>query len=334
MTSLLPDQIAQAWPAQRWQDLHVLVAVSGGADSVALLLGLWELKRQAVGRGRLYVGHFNHGLRSEESDADARWVGELAERLGVEVLSGQHEGQSAERLDSEQAARQARYRFLLESAEHTGARYVATGHTADDQAETILHRVLRGASIKGLGGIPFARSLSPAVQVVRPLLGVSRAEVEQFLSQRDQGYRTDSSNAVSDFTRNLIRNQVLPSLRETFGEHVDQSLRRLGAQAAEAHAVIEALAREVAGHSIQRPIAAGTLIIDPAQFGAAPRLVVREAMKMAWETAGWPLQSMGAAEWERLYALTQDPAACSFDLPGGISAAWESGVVTLRRADA
>ncbi|MCA9239535.1 MAG: tRNA lysidine(34) synthetase TilS [Planctomycetales bacterium] len=331
MSLPLPERIAHAWPPGLWKDLHVLVAVSGGADSVALLLGLIELKRQSGGRGRLYVGHFDHRLRAE-SGADAQWVMELGKSLGIEVIAGRHDSEGAGRLASEQSARQARYEFLLATAQQLGARYVPTGHTADDQTETVLHRALRGASIQGLGGIPFTRALSEAVQVVRPLLKVTRAEVERFLSERGQSFRTDATNHASDFTRNALRNEVLPLLRERFGEHVDQSLRRLAWQAAEAHAVIESLAQEIVNNAVQRDDSADTLLIDPNRFGDSRPIVLREAFKSAWNHAGWPLGAMGAEEWQRLLDFTRDPEAAAFDLPGGVSVGWEHAVVVLRRA--
>lgn len=322
--------ILEAWPPGLWRGVHVVVAVSGGADSVALLRALGVAKRQAGGPGRLFVAHFNHGLRGEESAADARWVARLAEQLGIEAILGQASGQD---LSAEEDARAARYRFLLHAAERIGARFVATGHTADDQAETILHRVLRGASLQGVAGIPFSRPLSKLSQVVRPLLSVSRAEVMEYLQVLNQDYRTDSTNKESIYTRNRLRLGLLPLLREQFGDCVDDSLRRLGQHAAEAHAVIRSLAEEIQERSIVRSVAGDCLTITPKQLTGHAPLVVREACKLAWREANWPEQAMGAQEWARLYDfLTQEGQPPAINLPGGVETRRQGDRIVLRRA--
>ena len=136
----LPALLANAWPAEAWGDVTVLVGVSGGADSVALLRALEALKRTAAGAGRLIVAHFHHGLRGAEADADAAFVAALSQRLGLECVVGRASGSSP---SDEASARKARYRFLKRTAHARGARFVAVAPTADDQAETILHRIAR-----------------------------------------------------------------------------------------------------------------------------------------------------------------------------------------------
>lgn len=344
MSKTLELALCQAWPVDRWRDLHVLVAVSGGADSVALLCALAALKQQAGGKGRLFVAHFNHQLRGAQSDADAEWVAQLTKELGIEATIGCPAGDLASDLNSEQRARDARYAFLVETAEQLGARFVATGHTAGDQTETILHRIFRGASIQGLAGIPFTRPLCRAVDVVRPLLQVTREQIIESLTQLGQDYRTDATNAQSQFTRNRLRLSVLPALREEFGPNVDRSLRRLGSQAAEAYEVIESLALALLQQAIQPegPSAgpfdgafaetAGGLRIDCKQLTGHPPLIVREACKLAWRSAGWPEQSMGSAEWGKLYAflLSTSPETV-ITLPGGVEVRRKEGVALLRR---
>src|SRR5436189_3233901 len=117
-----------------------------------------------------------------------------------------------ERANLEAVGRRVRYDFLASVARETGAAWVATGHTADDQAETVLHRLLRGTGLKGLAGIPARRALAPGVDVVRPLLKVRRAEVLAFLQETGQRFRQDTSNVDPRFTRNRIRHELLPSL--------------------------------------------------------------------------------------------------------------------------
>jgi tRNA(Ile)-lysidine synthase len=151
------QKLACSWPPEQWREVTVLLAVSGGLDSVALLRGMLSI--QPPGPGRLVVAHFNHRLRSQDSDADQAFVQELCHTLDVAC----EHGQPADLLCStgasglEAAAREARYTFLRNTAERLGARYVATAHTADDQIETNVQRILRGTGIAGLSGIPHTR---------------------------------------------------------------------------------------------------------------------------------------------------------------------------------
>src|SRR5690606_1554508 len=146
-----------------------------------------------------YVAHFNHRLRGEAADADQQWVAQLAQRLGIEFLN--ERAPTADPLRSEEAARRARYEFLTQAAGGTGARYVAMGHTADDQIETVLLRIFRGTGLAGLVGIPAIRPLGQVATIVRPMLAIHRHEVEQALQSLGQEYRTDASNAESSFAR-------------------------------------------------------------------------------------------------------------------------------------
>src|SRR6476646_5281935 len=156
-------QLALAWPCDQWQDAHVLLAVSGGADSVALLRAVLSLKDTCGGRGAVHVAHLNHALRGDAAAADQAWLDKLCRRLGVSLVVGRSDVRSraAEQGDGlEAAAREARYEFLSSTAEQLGARFVATAHTADDQAETVLQRIVRGTGLAGLAGIPSSRRLS------------------------------------------------------------------------------------------------------------------------------------------------------------------------------
>jgi len=186
---------------------RVLAAVSGGADSVCLLL---LLKSVAEERGLiLSAGHYNHCLRDEESDGDEAFVKDLCERLGVPFFSGRGDVRAeAERTGEsiEEAARRLRYAFLREAA--AGGK-IATAHTASDNTETILLNLTRGAGTRGLAGIPPVRG-----DIIRPMLSLTRPEVEAYLREKGQPCREDSTNASDDYTRNRLRHRVLPVLRE------------------------------------------------------------------------------------------------------------------------
>jgi len=199
------------------------VAVSGGADSVCLLHVLAELApRWAL---RLVVLHLNHGLRGEESDQDEVFVRQLAASLGFNCLARRVDVGALRRLTGdnlEQAARAARREFFLECMRQAGLARVALGHTRSDQAETVLLRLMRGSGTEGLAGIlPVTRE-----GFIRPLLGVERAEVEQYLRRRNIAWREDSTNRDLTLARNRIRLQVLPALLRDFNPALVGALAR------------------------------------------------------------------------------------------------------------
>jgi len=205
----------------------VLVAVSGGLDSIALVHALLEIAGE--NDLKLSIGHVNHGLRGEESEADQASVMELANRLGVPAFGRRVEpgrlrvGRSSrERPTLQEAARTLRYRALREMAVEAGCEHIATAHNADDQAETVLLRVFRGSGPDGLGGIP-ERSADGVV--VRPLLRVSRAQIEAFASERGFSWREDRSNRSVAYARNRLRLRWLPGLA---GDFNDQLLMAVG----------------------------------------------------------------------------------------------------------
>jgi tRNA(Ile)-lysidine synthase len=310
-----------------------LLAVSGGADSVALLRACAAIKARTKGRGQLMVAHFHHGLRGIAADEDQHWVEQLTSQLGIRCLTGQsEEGYLRAGQDGlEAAARKARYQFLTQIAEQLGARFVATGHTADDQVETILHHILRGSGLAGLAGIPKQRLLSPSVSLVRPLLGISRAVVLTYLSDLRQDYRVDATNEDQKFTRNRLRHDLLPAMR-TIRPEVDAALLRLAAQAADAQTWIAAEARRVAEQCVTRE-SKDHYLVDVRRLSHTSPLLIREVFKSIWEQADWPRQQMGFSEWQMLaeLALRQTDLAV-LQLPGNIQAECKHSSILLARA--
>jgi tRNA(Ile)-lysidine synthase len=210
-------------------DANVVIAVSGGADSTALLLAIQELR----GAGKLaiapIVAHLDHGLR-ETSRKDARWVSQLAKRLNVQVVSGRTKvaEQAEENSDNlEQAARKARYEFLERTAKRYKSKFVLTGHTMDDQAETVLLRLMRGSSGLGLSGMQTTRSISKGseVRLVRPLLWARRTETEDYCHQCGIEYLQDEMNQDERFARVKVRKQLLP-LMQSFNNRIVEAISR------------------------------------------------------------------------------------------------------------
>jgi len=332
-------RLSTAWPVERWRDVHVLVAVSGGADSIGLLRGLLALKGRAGGDGRLFAGHVNHQLRGEASGADEAWVREQCRLLDVPLSVQRSDAAmlAAVRGDGiEEAARVSRYRLLTTMAETVGARFVATAHTRDDQVETVLFRLLRGSGLRGLAGMPETRRMSPSVALVRPLLTCGRAEVRAYLETVGQLWRDDASNRDLRFARNRVRDQLLPFLRENFNAEVDAAIARFAELAGEASQMVEALAEEllekcdVFGAASQpSPRGGFRLSIEP--LVSQPELLACEALRLAWRRAGLAEQAMTNAQWRELarFARTAQPGR-SLNLPGNVRATLPSpGVLAV-----
>jgi tRNA(Ile)-lysidine synthase len=196
-------------------DEQILVAVSGGVDSVALLHALHELGC------RFTVAHFNHSLRGRESDADQKFVQQIAERLGLKIITDSadvkaHAKKSGQSI--EMAARELRHRFLAKTARAQKIKTIALAHHAGDQVELFFLRLLRGTSAEGLGGMKW-RSPSPQdkqIQLVRPLLNISRHDIERYAREHNLGWREDTSNKSRDFLRNRVRNELVPLLERDY----------------------------------------------------------------------------------------------------------------------
>jgi tRNA(Ile)-lysidine synthase len=191
---------------------RLLAAVSGGPDSVALLMALAFLRDKHGLQLRAF--HVNHGLRLEQSDADEALCDELCARLGVALGKAKLNGT----VKDEDGLRDSRYQALFEYAQTHDLTAIATGHNLNDQAETLLFRLFRGTSPTGLRGIPFVRRLrdDSSLILVRPLLQLSRAEILEFLHAQALPYQIDQSNLDNKYTRNFIRNSILPAIEERF----------------------------------------------------------------------------------------------------------------------
>ena len=215
---------------------RIAVAISGGADSVALLLTLHAANttpRDSLGVG-LSAVHINHHLRAEESNADQQFVEDLC--IGLDIPLHLHQADIPERIATtnegiEEAARNARYEFFATLLNSGHADTILTAHTLDDQAETVLMKLLRGAWTEGLSAIHPVLP-QPKGKILRPFLQTRRADIEAFLKSANQPWREDSSNTDTAFTRNRIRHELLPQLR-TFNPSIDQTLANLAELARE-----------------------------------------------------------------------------------------------------
>ncbi len=303
----------------------LLVALSGGPDSVALLDALASLRRR---RGfRLVAAHLDHGLRPG-SAADAAYCATLCQGLDVQFREGAADVRARaarERGGLEQAARRERYAFLRRVREEEGAFAIAVAHTRDDQAETLLLRLVRGAGATGLAGMrPRARD------VLRPLLAVSREEVLAHLRERGLAFREDPSNADLVHRRNRVRHELIPYLEERFNPAVRASLARtasvLADEAAhvrrEADSLLAAISREEDG----------ALLLGRVALAEAPPAVARVAIRQALARAGG-LARVGAVHVEGILRLARAkaPSGRRLPLPGGREVLFTRDEVRLER---
>ena len=220
-------------------DTTLVVAASGGPDSTALLFCLHRLSERH--RLRLHVAHLNHNFRGEEAEEDARFVRSVAEELGLpSTVDKRHPraGDLTRNSSFEQAARETRYGFLAEVAQDVGAPAVVVGHTADDLAETVLLHILRGSGVHGLRGMA---ELSPwpwpaqaqGLALFRPLLAANKTDTVTYCRELGRTFREDSGNYLDRFTRNRVRNHLLPLLAKDYNPRVRDSLVRLARTSAQ-----------------------------------------------------------------------------------------------------
>ena len=214
----------------------LVVAISGGADSVSLLDGCIRLKQRGKLPAKVFAAHLNHQLRGEESDDDENFVRRLAIERGVECLIERiavADFAKAEQQNLEATARRLRYEFLKRAAEIFEAEFVCTAHTLDDQAETLVMRLLRGTGAEGLRGIHTSARLGETTKLARPLLTTTRAEVLSHCVRYNLDFRQDSSNLSAEMTRNRVRHELIPLLQSFNRRSNEAIIRGMGLIAAD-----------------------------------------------------------------------------------------------------
>lgn len=314
------------------QDKTLVVAVSGGPDSLALLHLLARL-RASCGL-TLHVAHLDHALR-EGSAADARFVQEQARLLDLPFTCRRedvHAYRARRKLGMEQAAREVRYAFLAQVASAAGAAAVALGHTADDQAETVLHHIIRGTGLRGLQGMERLSTLPTAqgapVTLFRPLLSVTREETEGLCRSLGLTPRTDPTNVETSHTRNFIRSRVLPLLHEV-NPRVRESLLRLSRTAALETADLESRASALwPSLASQAP---GVVKLDrPALLRQDPA-VRRELFRKAYFTLTGTAEGLEERHLEAMEHTLRGPSGRRVSLPHDLtwSVGYEHAALTL-----
>jgi tRNA(Ile)-lysidine synthase len=270
---------------------------------------------------RLVAAHANHVLRGDESEADEQFVRKLCTRRQIPLVCSRLPvpRESADRVEGiEVSARRLRHAFFAQAARDSGATIVATAHTCDDQAETVLHRILRGTGPAGLAGIPASRELAPGIRLARPFLEIRRAEVLQYLNTLKQDTRQDSSNLDPSFTRNRIRHELLPYLAEHFNPQVAQALSHLAMLASGAQEAIDAQVDRLV-RRVRVPGDRSTVVLKTGSLQRLPRFLVSELVRQVWMDQGWPLREIGQFELDQVAELVlAGGAGAGLVLPGGV----------------
>jgi len=297
----------------------LVVAVSGGPDSVCLLHILVKL-REKLGL-RLHVAHLDHQLRGDESEADARYVADLARQLDIPATIERRDVrayQARHRLSPEEAAREVRYDFLSRVAQTTGTDRAAVGHTVDDHIETILMHLIRGTGTRGLRGLqPSSRWQSPesSLTIIRPLLTVSREETDSYCRQHRLKSRLDASNLSLSPLRNRIRQQLLPLL-QNYNPRVAEALLRTARIAAEDYDFLDKEVARLWGKIARER--ENTVILDKAKFLRLPAALQRHLLRAAIEKRLGNLKDIETRHIEGILSSLNKPAGKKISLPEGL----------------
>lgn len=298
----------------------VLAAVSGGADSMCLLSLLYEMGPE---KGfDVAALHYNHRLRGQESDRDEKFVEDFCKQHNIKLIKGLGDvaGEAARLgLGIEETARKMRYDFFYEAARRENAVKIATAHNADDNTETVLFNLMRGTGAKGLSGIPPVRGI-----LIRPLLSTGRREIEAYLKANNIPNVEDSSNYSAVYTRNRLRHEVIPVLKELnpqLNKAVGDAAERLRADEYFIRGLAEDLVKNCDIGENRAKIPAGLLDYSP----VAVRLLL-----LALDAAGLPQKNISSGHISRVMSLAsgENPSG-RVDLPGGVSACREYGYVII-----
>jgi tRNA(Ile)-lysidine synthase len=299
---------------------RVLVGVSGGADSVALLRMLHGLAAEPA--VSLAVGHLNHAIRGAEADADEQFVKDLAAELALECIAERADVPAVRKREGgslEEVARRERYAFFGRAADSARANKIALGHNRDDNAETVLQRILRGTGLRGLRGIPPKRPLRRGsdVMIIRPLIETTRREILEHLANTGCAFRNDATNDDVAYFRNRLRHVILPQLEAQCGPAVGNAIIRLAESARNQYNLIEPLARRLLDEARLDDADALLAFDRNALAGAEPELVI-EALRLALEDAG-----VGQLTSEQSHSLLDMAVAAGtgkeMSLPGGLA---------------
>lgn len=308
----------------------LLAAVSGGPDSVFLLHILTNLKRK-LGIKEIVAANLDHGLRGKESAGDSLFVKKYSAKLGLKYIHKKIslKNMRSRGLSTEERAREARYKFFNEAALDAGANVIATGHTLDDQAETVLMRFIKGASLKGIVGISPVRQ-EGRFRIIRPLVELEKAEIVQYLDNFKLPYRIDSTNREPIYFRNVVRRRIIPFL-EKYNPRLKRALFNLAEHLREDFEFIAEEKTRIQKNIVHRngpgvEIRLRDIVMQP---GAIQKEVLRDSL----EKAGGEVKKLSFRHWKEIEGLIKHGRkGNSVDLPGNVRASRTESCLLFSRA--
>lgn len=314
----------------------IVIGVSGGPDSIALLNILHSINSAKNLQVRLHVAHLNHQLRGKSSEEDARFTENVSKELSLPFLLKNVPVQEIAHITKrsvEETARTERYKFFAEASQTYNASAIAIGHTADDNAETILHRILRGTGISGLGGIPVKRPLTAgsATHIVRPLLFTRRREIIRYLEKEQLRYRTDTSNYETTYLRNKIRLELIPLLEKQYNPNIKNTLLQLSR--------IFTANNEYLSLEAQKILKAASVERTPDSYAVnthflikQPQILQQLVLQEILEIMQIPLKEITYEHYTNiLNEITRTGKGRHFPLPGNLSLWHEHGILYFKK---
>ncbi len=291
----------------------VLLGVSGGPDSVALLSLIFDANRVIPAYSDIFIAHLNHLIRGKESEDDAQFVNNLAKKFKLSIVTERRDVKEIARdskMSLEEAAREERYKFFESAAKRVGANVIAVGHNADDNAETILHRIIRGTGIVGVSGMKPRRKLTPfsTIDLVRPLLFTWRKDIVAYLKEKGLSYRVDSTNFKTDQFRNRIRAELIPLLEKNYNAGVKRSLIKLGETATQNYDFLEAQAKDLFKKVLlniegETDEILSEIVLDIHKLKEVPQILQQIIIKEAIVRLNIPLKKLGYKNYKNILSI-------------------------------
>ena len=303
----------------------VVAGVSGGADSMCLL-GLLIDWRESLGLN-ITVLHVNHGIRGAEADSDEEFVRRFCADAGVDFRAVHADIPGiakASGCTEEEAGRNFRYQAFTQACRETGSSRLAVAHNMNDNAETVLFNLARGSGLAGMAGIAPSRVLSDGIELVRPLLASSRSEIEEYLSEKGIGHVTDSTNLENDYSRNCLRNLIIPVLNDKVNSKAESHIAGLAAEVRETEGLIAGLAAQVLDE-----VRIEGLKIDAVKLADYSPVIARRVIRLLLGEAAGRLKDIERIHIDAVLELLGKDTGRSLNLPYGIRAVTEYGVLRL-----
>jgi len=313
----------------------VLLAVSGGADSIALLQVMCALKDEGLLKAELFCAHLNHQLRGADADIDERFVVEEASKLNLPITAKRLNVQRYafnNKLSIETAARKVRIEFLLDVARAKSCTWIATGHQKNDNAETIVHRLLRGTGFRGLAGIWPMKRFNETAKFVRPLLCVTRDEIIKYLQECDLRWRQDYTNIDCTYSRNYIRHKLLPAIQRDCAGPLLEQLSELAESAQQFHRLICSHADNCWAEISRRD--QDKIVLNLASFTGESEPVQLELIRRSLTAIGGRERNMTLQHYRRILQLAyRNSSGKEIQLPGRLTARREYSNLIFARSE-